>query len=122
MEMIDYTRYLNEPKLKRLHGKKHIMNFLGYVQTRNIPVKEWKKEWLTHEDLFMGDVKESTKRSYHSDLRVFINYVLYYETHKEEKKTQSFQYKNKIAQITGHTSRTGSHKHRTKILPHWSEL
>ena len=121
--MIDYHHYLEEYSHgNTIHGKQNILKFLGYVQTRNIPVKDWKKEFLTHEDVFMGDVKPSTRKTYHSDIRRFINYVVYCENHKEEKKKESFKSRNKIAQITGHTVNTGSRRKRTRIVSHWREL
>ena len=121
--MIDYSHYFNQYMIDHnMRGKAVISRFLGYVQTRNVPVKDWKKEFLTHEDVFMGDVKPSTRKTYHSDIRRFINYVVYCENHKEEKKKESFKSRNKIAQITGHTVNTGSRRKRTRIVSHWREL
>jgi hypothetical protein len=121
--MIDYSKYFEQYLIDHGVGGRNVLSrFLGYVQTRNIPVKEWKKEFLTHEDLIIGDVKESTRYTYHNKVRHFINYVVYCESHKEEKKPSEFKGRSKIAQITGHQVNTGSRKKHTRIVSHWSEL
>lgn len=118
--MMDYTRYILEYQHEhKISSKKVLLIFLNYVQSRNIPVGNWKPEFLEHEQVILKDYKKGTQRQYAQEILKFITWV---QEHDEGEQPSIFRSKSAIAYMVGKKPRERPRRKKTRIVSHWSEL